>query len=63
MKNTLRNDLRRRVYIFVMVPKWNLAVTRLVTRKEQIIAPRQVYFRNQRVEESQYTKFGQILIP
>ena len=25
------------VYIFVMVLKWNLAVTRLVTRKEQKI--------------------------
>ena len=49
-------------YIFVMVPKWNLAVTRLITRKEQKILIYEVYFRNQRVEEAQYTKFGQIVI-
>ena len=51
-----------RIYFFVMVPKWNLAVTRLVTRKEQNIPPMEAYFRNQRVEEAQYTKFGQIAI-
>ena len=45
-----------------MVPKWNLAVTRLETRKEQKIPTYEVYFRNQRVEEAQYTKFGQIVI-
>ena len=51
------------VSIFVIVPKWNLAVTKLVTRKEQTIPTYEVYFRNQRVEEAQYTKFGQIVIP
>ena len=42
-----------------MVSKWCLAVSRLVTRKEQQIPPYEVYFRNQRVEEVQYNKFGQ----
>ena len=37
-------------------------VTRLVSRKEQKITPYEVYFRNQRVEEAQYTKFGKIVI-
>ena len=63
-------DLKRQnhdpgcVHIFLMVPKCNLAVTGHVTRKEQKkILPMAVYFRNQRVEEAQYTKFGQIVIP
>ena len=46
-----------------MVPKWCLAVSRLVTRKEQQIPPYEVYFQNQRVEEVQYNKFEQNLIP
>ena len=48
--------------MFVMVPKWYLAVTWLVTRKEQKIPTYEVYSLNQRVEETQYTKFGQIAI-
>ena len=57
-------DTSARVYIFAMVPKWNMAVKKLVARKEQKSHPmRYLYFRNQRVEEAQYTKFWQIVIP
>ena len=38
-------------------------VTKLETSKRTKIPPYEVYFRNQRVEEAQYTKFWQIVIP
>ena len=37
-------DTFARVYIFVMVPKWNLTVTKLVTRKEQKSHPMRYIF-------------------
>ena len=51
------------LYSLLLIPNWSLAVTRLVTRKEQKIPPYEAYFRNQHIEESQYTKFWQIVIP
>ena len=36
--------LSARVYIFVTVPKWNLAVTKLVTRKEPNSHPMRYIF-------------------